>query len=315
MRRTDLSAYCPECLVEAPYWRQVWQIRYYIVCSKHGSYLIDQCQKCLSNLKFKRFSLIRCGECAYDLRGAKSLKADPAPALWFSQVIANNDQSTFDHLSELHLAMKNVLMNEYEKMHFIYLYHSKGTRENAKLYLIEHLILTKNECHPRIQLLGFDVARGMWKMLMREVLQMLKPQRIAYTDKNVSSLSKIDTCRLLNCNSMYLDRCLYALQIELYKEAGGSKLIGATDIRRLLSLRENLPDEEVFRLSSKAKEYSQFGLTLKEVAAELRLKFSEVLFLIKSGQLVASKLSICNRVPQWFVNAIELERFKQIPKV
>lgn len=64
--------YCPKCLKEKPYIRQLWRIMLYNICTKHNCYLLCQCPSC--NEKFMYFNngytekLYACQNCSFDLR-------------------------------------------------------------------------------------------------------------------------------------------------------------------------------------------------------------------------------------------------------
>jgi len=67
--------YCPKCLEEKPYIRQLWRIMLYNICAQHNCYLLCQCQFC--NEKFMYYDngytkkMYVCHKCNFDLRKSK----------------------------------------------------------------------------------------------------------------------------------------------------------------------------------------------------------------------------------------------------
>ena len=66
------TRYCPKCLKEHTYIRQLWRIMLYNVCLKHNCYLLIECPKC--NAKFMYIDngytrkIYQCYRCNFDLR-------------------------------------------------------------------------------------------------------------------------------------------------------------------------------------------------------------------------------------------------------
>jgi hypothetical protein len=62
---------CPNCLLEAPYCRQLWDWNRACVCGLHRCLLISSCAGCQKNLSWVRAEVTRC-RCGFDFRNQKS---------------------------------------------------------------------------------------------------------------------------------------------------------------------------------------------------------------------------------------------------
>lgn len=66
------TRYCPKCLEEKPYIRQLWRILLYNICSKHNCYLKCECPSCDEQFMYYDNGYMRelyqCHSCGFDLR-------------------------------------------------------------------------------------------------------------------------------------------------------------------------------------------------------------------------------------------------------
>lgn len=83
-RRHPGLMYCPQCLNDdaVPYFRRQWRLAFSIVCTKHESYLQDECPVCKSPIAPHRSDMhgrqlfpsvylhVHCWKCGFDLRNA-----------------------------------------------------------------------------------------------------------------------------------------------------------------------------------------------------------------------------------------------------
>ncbi len=51
---------CPLCLSEQEYWREEWEVRQYLACTRHNCWLIDRCSVCNEKISWERATLQRC---------------------------------------------------------------------------------------------------------------------------------------------------------------------------------------------------------------------------------------------------------------
>lgn len=58
---------CPECLIESPHCRRVWEMSLVTACPKHLSRLVDECPRCKKPISCLRASVCRC-PCEFDYR-------------------------------------------------------------------------------------------------------------------------------------------------------------------------------------------------------------------------------------------------------
>jgi hypothetical protein len=72
---------CPQCLLEAPYHRNAWDLAFVHVCPIHAIHLIDRCPGCKKPLSWERPSVIACGNCGQHLSRRGSVEGDPDVAL------------------------------------------------------------------------------------------------------------------------------------------------------------------------------------------------------------------------------------------
>jgi len=67
--------YCPQCLKEHLYFRDIWRLMFVNICTKHKCYLLNSCPKCNSTIFYTSTSDHRMYECIYcnsDIRDAKT---------------------------------------------------------------------------------------------------------------------------------------------------------------------------------------------------------------------------------------------------
>ena len=83
---TRRPRYCPHCLEEAPHWRSIWGLVFYVACHRHGVVLVDDCGDCGRPLRWVRQHLLRC-PCGADLRNRAPIVAS-APAVSASRTLA-----------------------------------------------------------------------------------------------------------------------------------------------------------------------------------------------------------------------------------
>ncbi len=65
---------CPNCLLESPYCRKIWDWKLVDVCSLHQCLLITSCAGCQKNIRWGRATVTRC-RCGFDFRNQKSESA------------------------------------------------------------------------------------------------------------------------------------------------------------------------------------------------------------------------------------------------
>lgn len=73
---------CPECLVEAPYARKLWDLSAYTACGKHGVKLIDACPKCKMKLSWSRRCIVKC-TCGFDLTKSERISVESSDVAIF----------------------------------------------------------------------------------------------------------------------------------------------------------------------------------------------------------------------------------------
>lgn len=72
---------CPQCLLEAPYHRNAWDLAFVHVCPIHATHLIDRCPGCEKPLSWERPSVIACGNCGQHLGRREAVDGDQNVAL------------------------------------------------------------------------------------------------------------------------------------------------------------------------------------------------------------------------------------------
>lgn len=96
--------FCPICLSEGePYFRRLWRISHFTVCTNHGVKLLDRCPHCSSSLQPIRLksrhrysemetNLAQCYQCGNDLSKAPAVKADSSvlqDTRWYLSTLRN----------------------------------------------------------------------------------------------------------------------------------------------------------------------------------------------------------------------------------
>lgn len=86
------SRYCPQCLEDYPSWRIGWECKYFTVCPKHGTRLIEVCTNCGQRLTWKRSTLLTC-DCGAQLAKATADKADEAEIRLASALLSKIEEN------------------------------------------------------------------------------------------------------------------------------------------------------------------------------------------------------------------------------
>lgn len=93
---------CPQCLAEAAYIRQVWHLKPYNACAKHGIELLHQCPKCQLPVNYIVNESITTCCCGHELAGSDVHQAERS-ALALSRNLIESDGSSsnplFSHAS------------------------------------------------------------------------------------------------------------------------------------------------------------------------------------------------------------------------
>lgn len=70
--------FCPKCLKadKVPYFRKIWKVAFYTVCSKHKCFMLDTCPECntkidISKMYQNKLSFQYCYKCGFDLKQSK----------------------------------------------------------------------------------------------------------------------------------------------------------------------------------------------------------------------------------------------------
>lgn len=103
---TRHARFCPTCLQEDPSWHAEWEVYFYDACTKHGTWMVDQCSSCGQTVTWRREQLLRC-PCGSDLRTERPQQA-PNEVTALSHTIAHKlfnlrDDSTPEPLRGLSL--------------------------------------------------------------------------------------------------------------------------------------------------------------------------------------------------------------------
>lgn len=121
------TRFCPKCLEEKSYVRQVWRILLYNICPKHNCYLLCKCQSC--NEKFMYYDngytrkIHECYNCYFDLRESSVT------------YVSNTKYLRIQH------KLMNILQLGYYKLNNRY-YYSIGL-----FYLLKNLVLSIMHAH------------------------------------------------------------------------------------------------------------------------------------------------------------------------
>lgn len=104
--REDLTAFCPECLKEALYWRKLWSLRIYTICDEHALTLCCKCSRCNAALPTRRSFVHSCPHCDFDLRRTKSTMVDNATKtfvhnLFRTETATSNIAQLSDYLTSI----------------------------------------------------------------------------------------------------------------------------------------------------------------------------------------------------------------------
>lgn len=73
MPRSSFGQFCPHCLEEDSYHRNVWLPRIMAACTRHACLLIDRCPQCHRELLIEDIVKAVCHRCSYELRTARSV--------------------------------------------------------------------------------------------------------------------------------------------------------------------------------------------------------------------------------------------------
>ena len=86
------SRYCPHCLGETPTWKIEWECKYFTVCPKHGTRLVEVCTDCGKRLTWKRGTLLAC-DCGAKLVKATAEQADDVEIRLATAILSKLDDN------------------------------------------------------------------------------------------------------------------------------------------------------------------------------------------------------------------------------
>lgn len=91
--RKDGIAYCPDCIKEYGYLRNVWRFIPYSVCHIHGKEIITTCQKCHTETSAFRGSIDYCKKCDAELPRSPLVDASKFRFLFENQIFKSQDNA------------------------------------------------------------------------------------------------------------------------------------------------------------------------------------------------------------------------------
>lgn len=93
--RLSHTRWCPACLAEDGYLRQIWQLAAFTDCPRHAIQLHERCPnpRCNAPIRPNRRILYRCGKCRHDLRLAPRIPSDPGVVALLGDV----EHRAYDH--------------------------------------------------------------------------------------------------------------------------------------------------------------------------------------------------------------------------
>lgn len=105
--------YCPQCLVNAPYWHVGWELYWCDACPEHRTWLIDRCPECHDRLSWDRPTLLQC-HCGALLSRAGAAECPKSVAelsgLLIAKVLGIDGSHSYSVLNELELQQLNKLI-------------------------------------------------------------------------------------------------------------------------------------------------------------------------------------------------------------
>jgi hypothetical protein len=89
--RAHKQSFCPECLKENGYHKNIWELLLLVVCPIHNCQMIDKCEGCGKNISPYRQSLLFC-RCGYDYRLSKVVKLESFFANYLHHIFIKNHE-------------------------------------------------------------------------------------------------------------------------------------------------------------------------------------------------------------------------------
>jgi hypothetical protein len=306
--RDDLSTFCPVCLKDEIYWRKLWSLRAYHVCTKHGCRMLNSCSRCGSTLGIKRSCLYRCATCDFDLRQTKPTTVANEILLATQRIFA----TTIDYRS-LYLAATifptinktfgdNIADTQKIELALLILYNqNKAVIELRKI--LQKIIFPR---HPRIFCLPL-LANKHTNIITNTALSQLNQTENPEKYNNNIYLSKLESSAILD------------MSIENFFDLLKSKKIQPSrkNPRNKISMLELLPllkvnTEELRRITKIGRKTLEKGsfVNASKAAELLNTSLSIVSSLVKTKHLKAETTSIRGFI-QYSIDVESIEIFKK----
>ena len=305
--------FCPECLREKPYSRQIWDLAAYTTCAKHRVQLVDTCPRCQQAISWFRPLITRCS-CGFDLTQCNSVSVEQTSMPAFELIhnlfyglpsddITPLNKLTFPKLLSLidfMAAQTQVVRNTKEQ------YLAKQTLQNAHQlvissyeifqnwpinfhkFLSEYCTLEKNNWASRMQVTGIAKELGSFYKPFRKYKE---PEYDFIRSEFESFVANWDGGVLKQGLNQRIDRSHYRSMDSIVDELGMSieRLKKFFDLGLLDGKALDRGSFTVYRIKKdsvvKLKTFLAERISVKETSLKLGIAIKLVENMVKNGML------------------------------
>lgn len=256
-RRHEASAFCAECLIEAPYLRQQWLIRPFSVCVKHLRLLVAHCLSCGKVPSIGRGNLTRCNHCKTSLLEMYGTSVCVDSMISIQRMMDAHDIEPLGIILEFWETLLRFDEQgdqpsaEHARLDASVSFALGGIdAENYVAGLVEERL---SSLHPRIQLEPFMSGTAPLKNFAEGIVDLVSPlPKIGTGLPSISKLGKGEVCRVLDITALQLAELIESGNLKWPQNGGRQRKISITDVEFMLH-GFSLGEREVSHLASNEK--------------------------------------------------------------
>lgn len=293
MFHSDVNTYCPECLLENPYWRRNWLLKPNYGCIKHKRLLTHGCNHCGYPLSPLRGLIFQCSNCNADIRDKLTDLTDISALSELQKLIADKNQSALDAVLNFFANYSSCNTDEISistsknSLEFAIGFFQKNKSIANKI--AEHAIKNSPLMHPRLKFLPFLTSKNTdLQDLAKNILKLIPPHTYSDRGTNRALLNKSQACAFLAVSTAQLETLIKRGRIIWpYSSSGRAGKIHAYE------LIDHLTEKEASHCKSHKTTIrtDQKFLDIKNTAEKLDVHPEIVRSLIKNHWLPAQKIT------------------------
>ncbi|RZG43277.1 TniQ family protein [Acinetobacter wuhouensis] len=243
-------SYCPQCLIEQPYFRKLWLLRPVYACPIHSILLLDNCYKCGHAIQLRSGSLVKCSNCLTDLREAQQIHyVENYLVHWFIYILNQNSNELFQEFTSFWFALEkfSALDEPRSDEYYLKIVHEYFVNNANSVITMGNWINNRiHLAHPKIQLLPFYKEA---KSIRFKDNYLVNIEKICIPYKPNPQSKKIyltfeESRLLLDIGRFKLKNLLIKNLLKFAENVNDKPLIYSTDIELFLIGERNLNTEK-----------------------------------------------------------------------